>query len=98
MLPSLAVKSHPSAREPGDGADVMADYRARMVDEHLVQVFIHLGKPAGVGVGLEVEHNLFRPVFGRDGIVSEPQPSGQGWGLMREATCFRGANRSFGLT
>jgi len=37
VLPSLAVKAHPPARERGDGPDVMADRRARMVDEQLVR-------------------------------------------------------------
>jgi len=37
VLPSFAVKSHPPAVERGHGPDVMADCRARMVDEQLVR-------------------------------------------------------------
>ena len=59
MLLSLAVKSHSPTRERGDGPDVMADCRARMVDEHLVRRGIQ--DPRVLDVMRRVERHRFVP-------------------------------------
>ena len=59
VLPSLAVKSHPPASEHGDGPDAMADYRARMVDDHLVRRGIH--DPRVLDVMRRIERHRFVP-------------------------------------